>query len=64
MKIKSSHHFKIITYIILLYTTNVFCQINLKTGDKSPEITITDYISNTPKLITFKNKLRCSNNYL
>lgn len=42
--------------IAISITSNLFSQTSLKAGDKAPTITITDYISNTPKDKSLENK--------
>lgn len=46
----------LIVFITLIVSNTIFSQTELKVGDLAPDINITDYISNTPKDKSFKNK--------
>ena len=46
----------LILFITCFISGNVHSQSVIKAGDKAPAIAITDYISNTPKDTTLKNK--------
>jgi len=55
--IRNMKNIILILFITCSITTNdLFCQAVLKTGDKAPDINITDYISNIPKDKTIVNK--------